>query len=147
MTPEIEAMPLHNRIVHVCELLSTVHRLADGKPGRLEVDGKVINYPYVLDMERETQQPALFKMPEGMDTHPLIAWLRETPANYREGHKYLSHAVGLWWDEKRVQHGAQKVGVVTRLWKTPTNTVRDHRREIVTPLPSTPKPKRVIRDR
>lgn len=144
MTPAIKVLPLHQRIVFLCELLSTVHRLADGKPGELEVDGKVISYPYVLDMERETKQPALFKIPEGMEKHPLIAWLRETPANYRLAHQYLSHSVGAWYEEKRVQHGAQKVGVVTRLWKTPENTVRDNRREIVTPFPKQP---RVIRDR
>lgn len=151
----IEALPtLSARIVRLAQVLSAVHRLIDGKPGKILVEPKqtkapgketmkeLIDYDLVLDDEHG-KEPVMFKLQPKDDTNAEVNWCRENAANYRAAHQQLSAWAVRYETDNGQLHALQKAGVITRLWKTPIGMKRDGL-EKPSPLP---KQKRVIRDR
>lgn len=151
MIPIPPTLNLHERIVFVATLLSSVHRVMDGKPGRLwyappdKPDRPARKQFYSMTLPEEMNKtPVMFRAVSDPENNEWVTWLKR-PENYRTAYTQFVELLAKWVKEHNGGlHGVQKSGVATRLWKTPNASSYQAGEREETPVP---KRQRKIRDR
>ena len=132
-------------ILEAAQLLSTAHRILDGKPiieERTLASGKVRNHTnYEFPSVNDKRNTLLYKATH--INHPCAIWVRTNQNNYAWAWQYLKEHCDEYTHRYGKIHKVEREGLLSKLWYAPKNI---NKSDSFTPPPNAMDAKYIISD-